>query len=604
MFDMVILAGAAVRRVWFRGFECAEFAATLGKSRDSIRQLAKGPHNVMWYRLRRIVSLVVIIAAGGKHSQWFLSRWRCPVLLVAVAVFLSSAHSIAAYPRQNQANGREQIILRIQQLIQEHNLVEAHRQLVEAAKQYPSDEGFDNLRGIVEAQQGDYIAAEKSFRQAVAKAPRFTGAYLNLGRLYQENVAADPQARRKALDVYGRVLSYQPMNEEANYQSAALLLQQGEYKKSVDYLLRVSSKSQSSPQILSIFCADYAGLGNRQAADDAAAKLLAASDFSEADAQQALLGLTLGKRDDLIVMLLEGLQKRQKLPSPLVEALGLAYERTNRLAEARTTLEKSFEEGTPSVGLLLDLTRIARLQQDYQAALGYLGHARELQPDNASLHYYFGVVCLDMNLIAEARNSFEKAVKLQPENPEYNYAMGAVSSFRHDPAEAVPYFEKFVKLKPKDPRGKLAIGAALFRAKDYAAAIPWLKESTTTPGTARKAHYYLGAIALEEGRIDEALVELQEALKAKPDFTDALAELGQYYLKRRDYQAAERQIQLALKTDPGHYAANFYLLMLYTRTKDPRQEEQAKRFDELKKQLAEKTQEFLRIVDVRPLETP
>ena len=44
--------------------------------------------------------------------------------------------------------------------------------------------------------------------------------------------------------------------------------------------------------------------------------------------------------------------------------------------------------------------------------------------------------------------------------------------------------------------------------------------------------------------------------------------------------------------------------MLYTRTKDARQESQAKRFDELKKQLAEKTQEFLRIVDVRPFENP
>ena len=44
--------------------------------------------------------------------------------------------------------------------------------------------------------------------------------------------------------------------------------------------------------------------------------------------------------------------------------------------------------------------------------------------------------------------------------------------------------------------------------------------------------------------------------------------------------------------------------MLYTRTKDPRQEAQAKRFEELKNLLAEKTQEFLRIVNVRPVETP
>lgn len=557
----------------------------------------------MWQRLRKIISLAPGIAVDQKHAQHILMRCG-RFSQVTGLIFLCSASSGFAHSQQNQPNGREQIILRIQQSIQEHDLPGARRQLMEAAKEYPSDEGFDNLMGIVEAQQGNYFAAEKSFSKAVAEAPKFTGAYLNLGQLYQENLSADAQARRKALDVYKWVLGYEPLNQEANYQSAALLLPQGEYKKSLDHLLHLSPENQNSAQTLSLFCADYAALGNRQATDDAAKKLLSAPDFSEADAQQALLGLTAGKRDDLIVTLLDGLQKRQPLSPPLLQALGLAYERTNRLAEARVALEKCFEQGKSSIGLLVELTRIARLQKDYQAALGYLGHARELEPDNATLHYYFGVVCLDMNLVAEARNSFEKAVKLQPENPEYNYAMGVASSYRHDPAEAVPYFEKFLKLKPHDTRGKLAMGAALFRAKDYAAAASWLKEAAAIPETATKAHYYLGAIALEEGQLDEGFAELQEALKGHADYVDARAELGRYYVMRKDYRKAEEQLQRALKIEPDHYSANFYLLMLYTRTKDPRQEAQAKRFDELKNLLAEKTQEFLRIVNVRPVETP
>jgi tetratricopeptide (TPR) repeat protein len=530
------------------------------------------------------------------------SRW--PILVVALTVLFCSSRLGSAYSEQNRASERERKILQIQQLIQEHDLERAHIELSEAAKKYPADEGFDNLLGIVEAQQSDYIAAEKSFRRAIAKAPRFTGAYLNLGRLYQENIAGDPQARRKALDVYRRVLDYDAANAEANYQSAVLFLQQGLYQESLDRISHLSAEQRNSAQTLSIECADYAGLGNRKSADDAAARLMAAPDFSDPDAQQALLGLLPGKRDDLIVSLLESLQGHQQLGPALLEALGLACERMGRLPEARATLEKSFTDGKSSVGLLMELARVAHLQKDYQGALGYLAHARDLDPHNASLHYYFGLVCVDLSLIAEARNSFEEAVQLQPENPDYNYAMGAASAFRHDPAEAVPYFEKYLKLKPQDPRGKLALGVALFWAKDYEHALPWLKESAGIPETATRAHYYLGAIALEEERLDEAFVELQEALKAKSDFTDALADLGQYYLKRKDYQQAEKQIQLALKIDPDHYAANFYLLMLYTRTKDARQEAQAKRFDELKKVLAEKTQEFLRIVHVHPFETP
>ncbi len=124
------------------------------------------------------------------------------------------------------------------------------------------------------------------------------------------------------------------------------------------------------------------------------------------------------------------------------------------------------------------------------------------------------------------------------------------------------------------------------------------------PEIATTAHYYLGAIALQERRLDEAHIELEQALKSKPDYADALAELGQYYLVQKNYTEAEKQIRRALDIDADHYSANFYLLTLYTRTGDARQEAQSKRFDDLKKLLAEKTQEFLRIVEVRPLETP
>src|SRR5882762_504354 len=531
-------------------------------------------------------------------------RFGRPIPDVALTLFLCAAHFGLASSGQNHTSERDQKILRIQQLIQDHDLAEASREILEATKRYPSDAGFDNLLGIVEAQQGNYTAAEKSFHQALKREPKFTGASLNLGRLYQEKSAVDSQARWKALEVYLGVLAYDPKNAEANYQSAALLLELGKYRDSLDHISQLPEESQAEAQVLSILCGDYAGLGGRERADDAAARLLSHPNFSEPDAQQALLGLRAGRRNDLVISLLEGLQKRQPLPLELLRALGLAYEGTGRLGEARAALEKSITPDSLRVGSLLELARVARKQQDYQGSLGYLAHARDLEPNNAGVHYYFGLVCMDLNLVAEASNSFKKAVEIAPENPEYNYAMGATSTFRHDPGEAVPYFEKYLKLKPQDPRGTLALGAALFRAKDYDAAVPRLKEAAMIPEIATTAHYYLGAIALQERRLDEAHIELEQALKSKPDYADALAELGQYYLVQKNYSEAEKQIRRALDIDGDHYSANFYLLTLYTRTGDARQEAQSKRFDDLKKLLAEKTQEFLRIVEVRPLEAP
>src|SRR5437773_12543176 len=105
------------------------------------------------------------------------SRW--PISLVALGALFCCSRLGFADSAQLRASEREQKILRIQQLIEEHDLEKAHLELAEAAKEFPTDEGFDNLLGIVEAQQGDYIAAQKSFRRAIAKALRFTGANLN-----------------------------------------------------------------------------------------------------------------------------------------------------------------------------------------------------------------------------------------------------------------------------------------------------------------------------------------------------------------------------------------------------------------------------------------
>jgi tetratricopeptide (TPR) repeat protein len=318
----------------------------------------------------------------------------------------------------------------------------------------------------------------------------------------------------------------------------------------------------------------------------------------------SILPALTGRRDDLSVELLEGLRKRRPLSLELRRRLASAYERTGRLAEARAALEQSAPGDRPSAALLMDLARVARKQQDYQGALGYLAHARDLEPNDASLHYFFGLVCLDLNLVAEARGAFEKAVKIEPENPAYNYAMGTTSTFRHDPAEAIPYFEKYIRLRPRDARGKMSLGIALFEAKQYDAATVALAEAVKVASTATVAHYYLGAIARRSGRLDEAVRELRQALNANPDYADAMAELGQCHLMRREYGPAGELLRRALQISPDHYAANFNLLTLYARTQDGREPAQSARFEEVKKLREEKAREILRTIDVTPSSVP
>jgi tetratricopeptide (TPR) repeat protein len=114
--------------------------------------------------------------------------------------------------------------MRLQQEIQRGNLDSARSQLDVAIKEFPSEPGLYNLLGIVEAQKGNRDSAESDFKKALEYAPEFTGALLNLGRLYLEHASEHSKAPSQALDVYQKILRYDQTNAEALYQSAMLLV--------------------------------------------------------------------------------------------------------------------------------------------------------------------------------------------------------------------------------------------------------------------------------------------------------------------------------------------------------------------------------------------
>ncbi len=162
--------------------------------------------------------------------------------------------------------------------------------------------------------------------------------------------------------------------------------------------------------------------------------------------------------------------------------------------------------------------------------------------------------------------------------------------------------EKYHQLRPDDRRGDLALGMTHVRAKEFDAAAPYLTKAAEDRDLAALAHYYLARVAMQQDRQDDGLQELQLALKAKPDFADALAELGQTYLAQKKYPEAIATLQKAIQVDLNHFSANFSLLTVYKRTKDPRQEQQAQRFEEIQKLSDQKKEEYLRVIEVRPLD--
>lgn len=502
----------------------------------------------------------------------------------------------AALMRGQQAP--EQTLLSIQEGIESGKLDEALRQVSKALEQYPKDGGLYNLRGVIHGQQNNFKDARTDFEHAVSLAPGLTPAWQNLGRACQMGDSdADTRCAAKA---WTRVLQARAGDPEARFSLAAAYQRQSKFAESLRELDKLPADEAGRAPTLALRCVDLAGLNRMQEATDAAGRLVAAPDFSENDVKSILPMLTTEQRAPLVITLVEALDARGAASPESLRALVVAYEQTNRLDSARKTMERLAAADPKDPQHLFELARIAYRSHDLEGALAYLGHARDLSPTNARVHFLFGMILEEMQLPVEARRSLEKAVSLDPHNPDYNYALGSAILVTREAGPAVACFRNYVAAKPRDPRGHFALGVAYFASGDYAACRAEMQGISKDPATQAGAAYFLGRIARIEDNLDEAAALFEQSIRVLPSYPESHTELARVRLRQNRLEEAKAEIDRALALDPESFQANSALLALYQKTHDARAAEQSARLQKMDEDRSQRQQLMFRSIEVKP----
>ncbi len=81
-----------------------------------------------------------------------------------------------------------------------------------------------------------------------------------------------------------------------------------------------------------------------------------------------------------------------------------------------------------------------------------------------------------------------------------------------------------------------------------------------------EAHYNLGVVYGQQGRIDEAIREYQAALRINPDYAEAHHNLGLVYGQQGRTDEAIREYQAALRINPDYAEAHYNLGVVYGAT--------------------------------------
>ena len=490
-------------------------------------------------------------------------------------------------------------LARIQQLMQSGELDAAKKLIEGELREGNRAATLYGFLGIIDAQQGEWKESEKNFEEAIRRNPAFEPPYLNLGRLYIEHAADFQDAAKKAESAYVRLLARHPENAEAHYQLAVLYQNRGEPRLALEQLGKLPGELQRSYLVRVVRCAAEASAGNQEAALALAKELGRDPKLDEARANW-VAAAALPKVPEAGEALLDALAARSLAGPESYRMLGRTLEAERKYAEARAAYEKAVPGAGATVPLLIDLARASDRAGDKNAALGYLAHARELEPENAAVHYDFGRICVDLDLPVEALSSFRRAVELMPEVADYHYAYGIALLTNRDAKLAAEEFEKFLALKPGTALGVFSLARAQFDLDEMEEASQGFRLGVQAKETAAGSHYYLGRIAAGEGKLDEALREYQASLKIYPEGVETLADLGSLHVERREFDEARKTLARALKFEPNNYRANRALLQLYQRTADPQLAAQAKRMEELDKKRTERAKEVQRTIRVEP----
>jgi tetratricopeptide (TPR) repeat protein len=167
-----------------------------------------------------------------------------------------------------------------------------------------------------------------------------------------------------------------------------------------------------------------------------------------------------------------------------------------------------------------------------------------------------GRMCLKLGRFADAKIHLEKADQLAPQNLDRLNSMATMYLQMKDPDKAIVKFKELIKLNPESPDYKFDVFKQLYDHGFDDHAVSFGKEVAQPMEIVR--HYNnKGVLLAKEGKLQEALLEYQRAIKFFPKFKDnfrifynmALAHLQ---LKTPDdLKKAEEYLKKTLELDPS-----------------------------------------------------
>jgi tetratricopeptide (TPR) repeat protein/peroxiredoxin len=201
-----------------------------------------------------------------------------------------------------------------------------------------------------------------------------------------------------------------------------------------------------------------------------------------------------------------------------------------------------------------------------QAAASFQIALRD-DPASAEALYGIGSVYLNLQKSAEARESFERALKLRASYPDTmanswnNLGLLAARDGWRD--EAIEYFQEALKLSPDHSIALDNLGSAYRQQKQWDNARQTYDRALKVNPNDAEANYGLGMVFAQNDETERAFNLLQTALKLRPGYPEALNNLGILYLRTQRRDQAVATFEECMRVAPAFDQAYLNLARVY-----------------------------------------
>lgn len=230
--------------------------------------------------------------------------------------------------------------------------------------------------------------------------------------------------------------------------------------------------------------------------------------------------------------------------------LGLTHFRAGRPAAALPFLERAVAIWPDSVRAWKTLGLANTSGGHPEAAVRALGKACKLAPNDEEACYYFARSLHAAGHYESAREPFDKALRSAPKQSLSRIHRAAALNFYAlgMSTEAERHFVKAVQLNGRTPGERedprIDYGAFLFRQGRTEEALGPLEQAVRNAPSSARANTEWGRVLLHVGRLEAAAVCLEKAVAVEPENWNARFLLGRAYLRLGRTNEGERELRL------------------------------------------------------------